>query len=125
MAEKYHVAFDSESGGSFVVTKPDGTKFEFKQSPGGLYYLDTDEKGMVMVNTVAAFKGSYTNDDYLKALRARQLQVMIGRPSTKHFIRIVTSNQLLNCPITRADIVAAEHIFGPDVGSLKGKTVPR
>ena len=30
-----------------------------------------------------------------------------------------------NVPITRDDILAAEHIFGPDVGSLKGKTVHR
>jgi len=125
VAEKYHVAFDSEHGGSFIITKPDGKVFEFKQSAGGLYFLDTDETGQVMVNTVADLKSNYTNEDYLKALRARELQIMIGRPNTKHFIQIVTSNQLPNCPVTRADIIAAEHIFGPDVGSLKGKTVRR
>ena len=33
-------------------------------------------------------------------------------------------NKLLpNCPITCDDIIAAEHIFGPDVGSLNAKTV--
>jgi hypothetical protein len=37
----------------------------------------------------------------------------------------VTSNQLRNCPITKADIIAAEDIFGPEVGSLKGKTTRR
>jgi hypothetical protein len=79
----------------------------------------------VLVNTVADNKVNYTNEDYLKAVRARELQVKIGHPSTKDFIRIVTSNQLPNCPVTRADILAAEHIFGPDVGSLKGKTVRR
>jgi hypothetical protein len=78
-----------------------------------------------MVNTVAANNGNYTNADYLKAVRARELQIKIGRPSTKHFIEIVTSNQLPNCPVTKADIIAAEHLFGPDVGSLKGKTVRR
>jgi hypothetical protein len=56
-------------------------------------------------------------------MQARQLQIMIGRPSTKHFIKIVTSNQLPNCPIIRADILAAEHILRPDVSSLKGKTI--
>jgi hypothetical protein len=75
------------------------------------------------VNTVAENKGKYTNDDYLKAVHARELQIKIGRPSIKHFIQILTSNQLPNCPITRADIIAAEHIFGLDIGSLKGKTV--
>jgi hypothetical protein len=74
----------------------------------------------VLVNTVAANKGNYTHDDYLKAVRARELQIKIGRPRTKHFLKIVTTNQLPNCPVTRADILAAEHIFGPDVGSLKG-----
>ena len=78
-----------------------------------------------MVNTVASNKCHSTNDDYLKAVHARELQIKIGRPNTKHFIQIVTSNQLPNCPVTRADIIAAEHIFGPDVGSLEGKTVRR
>jgi hypothetical protein len=32
---------------------------------------------------------------------------------------------LPNCPVTREDIMTAEKIFGPDVGSLKGKTVRR
>jgi hypothetical protein len=70
VTDKYHVAFDSRNGGSFVVTKPDGSVFEFQQSPGGLYYLDTEKKGTTLINTVAENKGSYTNEDYAKALRA-------------------------------------------------------
>lgn len=62
-------------------------------------------------------------EDYLMAGCARELQIKIGCPSTKQFICIVTSNQLPNCPVTRADIIVAEHIFGPDIGSLKGKMV--
>jgi hypothetical protein len=30
--QKYHVSFDSEQGNTFIVTKPDGTTFEFIQS---------------------------------------------------------------------------------------------
>jgi hypothetical protein len=37
---KYHVTFDSEHGGSFILTKPDGTVREFQQSDRGLYFLD-------------------------------------------------------------------------------------
>ncbi len=50
---------------------------------------------------------------------------MIGRPSTRDFIKIVQMNLLPNCPITTKDIMAAEDIFGPNLGSLKGKTVHR
>jgi hypothetical protein len=53
---------------------------------------------------------------------ARNLQIKIGRPSTKDIMRIVTDNLLPNCPITKADILAAENIFGPDLGTLKGKS---
>ena len=117
------MAFDSKHGGSFIVTKPDRTIFELKQSNEGLYFLDTNKKvTVIMVNTIADNKGNYTNDDYLKALHARELQIKIGRPSTKHFIQIFTTNQLPNFPFSRADIIADEHIFGPDVSSLKGKT---
>jgi hypothetical protein len=123
--------FDSQAGGVLIVTKPDGTVFKFQASDGGLFYLDTaDPKTtkmtvIVLVQTVADNKVNYTNDDYLKAVRARELQINIGRPSTRQFIKIVSTNQLPNCPVTKADILAAEHIFGPDVGSLKGKTMRR
>jgi hypothetical protein len=59
----------------------------------------------------------------VKASLARQIQKNIGRPTTKSFIKIVNNNLLPKCPVTQQDIIAAEHIFGPDIGSLKGKTV--
>jgi hypothetical protein len=48
---------------------------------------------------------------------------MIGRPSTQTYLRIVDNKELRNCPVTRGDIFIADTIFGPDLGSLKGKTV--
>ena len=45
----------------------------------------------------------------------------MGRPSTATFVEALKNNGLLNCPVTPADVEAAEQIFGPDIGSLKGK----
>ena len=88
VASKYHVMYDSQGGspnpndpdggGSFVVTKPNSTMFEFKASPGGLYFLNTECASTVLINTVADNKAKYTNEDYLKALTARQLQIKIS-----------------------------------------------
>jgi hypothetical protein len=66
------------------VTKPDGTEFKFQASDGGLFYLDTaaprinKKTAMVLVQTVVHNKVNYTNDDYLKAVHARELQINIG-----------------------------------------------
>ena len=35
------------------------------------------------------------------------------------------NNLIPNCPVTRRDIITTEHIFGPDVGALKGNTTRR
>ena len=49
----------------------------------------------------------------------------MGRPSTGTFIAALKSSGLMNCPVTLGDVEAAEQIFGPDIGSLKGKTTQR
>jgi hypothetical protein len=109
------------------VTKPDGTKFQFKESDSG--FMDTikhtQQQGVLMVNTVSNKKENYTNEDYQRAEKARELQIKIGRPSYKDFIQIVNDRLLINCPVTKADVIAAQDIFGPDIGSLKGKTTRR
>jgi hypothetical protein len=106
----------------------DSTTRTFQRSERGLFYMDVNnreegEQGVTLINTVAANKSSYTNRDYSRAVLARRIQKVIGRPSTRTFLKIVDNNLLPNCPVSRRDIMAAEKIFGPDVGSLKGKTI--
>ena len=38
---------------------------------------------------------------------------------------MVRTNMIKNCPVTTADIEIADKIFGPDLPTLKGKTVRR
>ena len=61
--------------------------------------------------------------DYTKAKLARDIQRRIARPSTQYFIRYVNNKIIANCPISSQDIKNAEFIWGPDLGSLKGKKV--
>eukprot|EP00934_Nitzschia_sp_Nitz4_P008987 Nitzschia sp. Nitz4//scaffold353_size16344//11151//16190//NITZ4_008865-RA/size16344-processed-gene-0.13-mRNA-1//1//CDS//3329548925//8977//frame0 len=128
---KYSVVYDSNKDGSFTVTKPCGKTFKFEESDSGLFYLDTrkdDSKGnveTVLVNTVANNRSNYTDADYSRAVTARQMLIKIGRPNIRDFENVIRQNAIPNCPVTIRDIRMAEDIFGPDIGSLKGKTTRR
>ena len=130
--DRYHVKYNSSEKEGFVVTKPNGEQFNFTESSSGLHYLDTSKQNpsagahtTLVVNTVAENKKKYTNNDYLRAMRARELQMIVGRLSTAAFLELLKRNVIANCPVTPADVEAAEHILGPDIGSLKGKTTRR
>jgi hypothetical protein len=129
--ELYPVTYTKERG--FVVHKTNGTTRRFVKSDRGLYYMDTDHKEgdteraqeceVALIHTVSDKRSSYTAKAYKAAKLARKIQCMIGRPSLQDFLKIVDNNHLVNCPVTRRDVMAAEDILGPDVGSIRGKTV--
>ena len=48
---------------------------------------------------------------------------MVGRLSAAYFERMVRCNMLIFFLISVTDIKNAHTIFGPDIGSLRGKTV--
>jgi hypothetical protein len=129
VSKLFPVMYNNTEG--FVIHKADGRKHIFKESPRGLFYLDVMAKhhvqeppdGTIMVNTVKDNKAKYSVREVERAKLARKIQHMVGNPSTKQYMAIVDGNQLPNCPVNRADIMAAEDIFGQCVGSLKGKTV--
>ena len=75
------------------------------------------------MTTVDDNKSKFSAYDYTKVKLARDIQRRIGRPSTQDFILYVNNKIIANCPISSQDIKNAEFIWGPDLGSLKGKTV--
>ena len=113
--------------------RADGTQRIFQQSSRGLYFLDTSltpqptsgTNATVLVTTVADNAYSVSNANYAQAVLARKIQKIIGRPTTCSFIHFLDNNLVPNCPVNRKDVLRVEQIFGPYVGSLKGKTVRR
>jgi hypothetical protein len=48
---------------------------------------------------------------------------LIGNPSKNNFKGMVSNNMITNCPVTTTTITNARTIFGPDLASVRGKTV--
>jgi hypothetical protein len=114
MIAKYHVTFDSHGGdhpNQFCVHKEDGEIRKFQQSP----------HTVLAISTVETNKSKYTDRDYSRAQLARKIQVLVGRPKLKDFLRYLDSNSIPNCPIQRHDAINAHAIFGREVKLLKGK----
>jgi len=89
-----------------------------------LFFSDVkNEVAHAFINTVENNKTKYTVKAYSDAVRARSLQNIIGRPRTQDYIKYVERNMIPNCPVSKADIMHAEDIFGANIGSLQGKTV--
>jgi len=78
-----------------------------------------------MVSSVAENRMHFTKRKYDDAVKARKLYHIVGCPSVENFKAIIRQNILTNCPVTVADVDAAKKIFGPNIGTLKGKsTIP-
>ena len=67
----------------------------------------------------------YTKREVTQAKEARRAQAMMGNPSEKDYKGMVSNNLIANCPISSKDVSNARTIFGPDLASIRGKTVQR
>jgi hypothetical protein len=81
------------------------------------------ETATTLVQTVQENYKGYTKREVLKAKEAHQGQAMIGNPSKGDYRGLVSSNMISNCPIAPTGITNARAIFGPDLASVRRKTV--
>eukprot|EP00957_Ditylum_brightwellii_P057647 4371044-Ditylum_brightwellii.AAC.1 len=64
-----------------------------------------------------------TRKEFENVVKARKLYAMVERPSNANFVNMVKLNLLPDSPISLQDVKNAEFLFGPDLGSLKGKSI--
>ena len=100
---------------------------QFSPSDKGIYHHKIDnhrEAAWSFESMVTGQSDKYTNWAIDKAKTAECLQNIIMWPGMRQLIDIAIHHSK-GCPITQADIHVAKDIYGPNLGSLKGKTVDR
>lgn len=126
---RFKVKYDSAHGDFFSVERDDGRIRLFTPTSKGLYasqVLNTQgEQECTLVATVADNVKSFTKREVKRATAARRLMEVVGRPSEEQMRQIISCGQLRNCATTEQDLRNARDIFGPDIGSLRGKTTRR
>ena len=129
MRNRYRITYDSAVEDAFLVHTPE-RKVRFKPLANGLYSLNpkkktqhrTPEGKFQMVNTLEENKNFFTPRQFERAKIARDLFHSLGCPSLMNLKGAIHMNLIRDNPVTTKDVDLVEHIFGPDVGAVKGKT---
>ena len=104
---------------------------KFEAHDNGLYYYGATKtksskatvSDNLFLNTVHNKMENFTRRKLEGVEKARKLMWKIGHPSQRDFEHTLSHNLIRNCPITLADAEQALFIWGPDLGSIKGKRV--
>jgi hypothetical protein len=128
------VVYDSTDSEAFIAHLPDGRVWNFVKSENGLYYYDTSDdtnfSNLQVTNygflaTVEDNEKQYHRREVESAKKGGQVYALLNRPGRSVFERILSSNQLSNCPVTVEDAKRFFKIYGADVATLRGKTVKK
>ena len=91
-----------------------------------LYIADVfAQRREVSVATVSERMKLYTKREVSQAVKARQLQRRLGFINKDTLLKMISNGTLLHCDISKKDVLRAEHIFGQDIGEIKGKATSR
>jgi hypothetical protein len=77
------------------------------------------------IQTVQGNYEGHTKREVMRAKEVRRAQAMMGNPSKQDFKGMVSNNMVPNCPNDCQYITNPRTIFGPDLASVRGKTVRR
>ncbi len=139
LEKKYCITYDSWQG-YYVVHTANG-EVQFHKDKNGLPYIDlgelsedaaamlvqtgSEDAAHAFIQTVRQNYEGYTKKEILRAKEARRAMGLVGYPNKQDFKGMVRANMIPNCPINATDIANARDIWGPNLASLRGKTVRR
>ena len=120
LKEKYHVTYDSYSDRGALKVETPGRVVTFKPHENGFHYLDmnvSDHQAITVVIVRDNFEG-VTKNEIEGAIKAYDIQALLGYPSRKDFKNIMHAQLIANCPITQNYIANAYAIFGDNLAGI-------
>ena len=121
-SDKYRITMDTAIDNAFLVHTPQGIR-RFARDANNLYtYQPAPQVKQTHVQTLEENLKFHTPREISRAKAAKRLIEALGSPSVRDLKSLILMNAIANCPINTKDIDIAEKIFGPDLGTLKGKT---
>ena len=142
MQEEFRLTFDSAVINAFVQHTPRGKILwaanrwkTYERLPG--YYEDdcatpktvpaSPAMGFVqpeasLISTVAENESYHPPSVASRAQLARTLAIAAYSPSDRGLAHVVGHKLIANCPVRTEGIHTAKRIYGPDLGTLRGKT---
>jgi hypothetical protein len=129
LTDLFPVDYDQQNQ-QFICRISDNKSIAFKRK-GGLYVYDatpivsSNQREYLFIQTISKNKLLFSEEDVSRAEHARKLYITLGRPSFRSFRWMLLHNRIDNTDLTSRDADNAEKIFGPDIGTLRGKTTRR
>ena len=131
MTKKYKVTYDSGKEKTFHIHMPN-TIVKFRQMGNGLYGMNPKHDNtfikMKIPGNIHMLNTSEENFKFLskrqqgKVKMTRKLYHAMGTPTVDDLKAMIRINLIRINIVATADVNLATKVFGPDIGSIKGKT---
>jgi hypothetical protein len=130
MRKKFRITLDTNKEAAMIVHLPNKT-VKFKEWPNGLYAMNPAEpdgsnsitpSNYQMIQTIEENKKFLSPRQQGRARKARELYHATGTPTVDDLKAMIQMNLIKNNQVTTEDVNLATRMYGPDIGTVKGKT---
>ena len=108
LIKKHKVTFDSSKENAFIVHRKNDI-IKFPANKLGLYTYEVPGskaavKPSYLIDTVKENRAGYTQGQFKRAVRARELYHLLGAPTLENYKNFIKMNGVQNCPVRLEDI---------------------